>query len=211
MRVNHETINIWGLATGFTNKLLDNDNRYLSDLQRGNIRSRCRMVLLYGKCGQLSEANPGQRCRVVGTGNLSEDYIGFDTKGGDALCDYFPIGGLYKQEVYDLLDHFKAAGVITEDMIDRIPSAGLWEGQTDEGELGHSYNDMAPAVKLLSGWQIAHTDDEVSELVQSMIDAEVPDPTNGAPWSLVSFVWKRHIANKHKHIGPETCPLPKIL
>lgn len=179
----------------------------LSDLQAGNIRSRCRMVYLYAFCGLLGEELPGKRVRVIGTGNLSEDFIGFDTKGGDALCDYFPIGGLYKQEVYDLLDHFKALGILTEDMIDRVPSAGLWEGQTDEGELGHSYNEMAPAVELLKSWQFLYGS-KADETIANLLSERTTNRNEGVSWDLLDFVWKRHITNRHKHVGPEVCELP---
>ena len=82
------------------------DIRALSTLNQGNTRSRVRMACLYGvahHCGG----------RVIGTGNLSEDFIGYDTKGGDALADYFPIGDLFKSEVYQLLDYYIAKGIIT--------------------------------------------------------------------------------------------------
>jgi NAD+ synthetase len=101
----------------------------LGQFSQGNLRSRMRMVYLYGVCGQMAqdEASTGltRRWRVAGTGNLSEDYISYDTKGGDALADFFPIGDLYKQEVYDLLDYLASIHVIKEEHIDRVPSAGL--------------------------------------------------------------------------------------
>lgn len=155
----------------------------LSDLNKGNARSRARMCVLYGIAHALGGS--GKRVRVVGTGNLSEDYIGYDTKGGDALCDFFPIGGLFKSEVYQMLDHYKSVGVIGEEHIDRIPSAGLWAGQTDEGELGYTYNAMEPVIKklmTLPEWEL--------RLYQPTTDIE-------------KFVKERHLANKHKHIGPE--------
>ena len=108
-----------------------------NSLTIGNIKARVRMVALYAFTNHLSaysNKNNGKRVRVIGTGNLSEDFIGYDTKGGDALADIFPIGTLFKSEVYQMLDYFISKGVITENDVDRVPSAGLWEGQTDEGE-----------------------------------------------------------------------------
>lgn len=150
----------------------------LSTLNTGNMRSRMRMVTLYTACCHIGETT-NKRSRVIGTGNLSEDYIGYDTKGGDALADFFPIGNLLKSEVYQLLEHFRDEGMIDEEMINRIPSAGLWKGQTDEDELGHTYAEMEPYVLALYSGEGVDQGDELSK-----------------------FVWERHINNKHKHEGP---------
>jgi NAD+ synthase len=151
----------------------------LSALNHGNLRSRIRTVYLYTYNQVVSEAT-GQRCRVIGTGNKSEDYIGYDTKGGDALADIFPIGRLFKSEVYQLLDYFVSLGWLDEDMIDRIPSAGLEEGQTDEGDLGYSYDDMEGIIRYLE-----ENDNRLGKL-DWMCEATV-------------FVHDRYHANKHKH------------
>ncbi|NRA44505.1 MAG: NAD(+) synthase [Oligoflexales bacterium] len=151
----------------------------LDPINAGNARSRARMACLYGVAHHLAPSAEG-RVRVVGTGNLSEDFIGYDTKGGDTLADFFPIGDLFKSEVYQLLEYFRDEGVISESMIDRNPSAGLWEGQTDEEELGHSYNEMETSVrKILDG---SYDASHASEIDQ--------------------FVMNRHIAHKHKHLAP---------
>ena len=172
------TIPISYLVDDLANKF-ETKSRKLSTINRGNMRSRMRMVTLYTFNYDLAEET-GKRCRVIGTGNLSEDYIGFDTKGGDALADFFPIGSLFKSEVYQLLDYFVSIGMLTEKLIDRVPSAGLWDGQTDEGELGYSYNEMEPSIKRCTTGAGA-------------IDINNP---------IDQFVLKRHLANKHKHVGP---------
>ena len=155
-----------------------------SRLDEGNARARARMCVLYGLTGLLShEDYKGKRIRVVGTGNLSEDFIGYDTKGGDALTDFHPIGRLFKSEVYQLLDAFKLTGTIDEEHIDRVPSAGLWEGQTDEGELGHTYNEMEPAIRGILLPRRAGLTPVVSSTLS---------PTE-------QFVLQRHLGNKHKH------------
>jgi NAD+ synthase len=155
-----------------------------NNLDRGNARARARMCVLYGLAGQLAHGDfKGKRVRVVGTGNLSEDFIGYDTKGGDALADFHPIGRLFKSEVYQFLDYLKENSVIEEEHIDRVPSAGLWEGQTDEGELGHTYNEMEPAIRsMLLPRRAGLTPTPSSTL----------SPTE-------SFVLLRHLGNKHKH------------
>ena len=151
----------------------------ISLINKGNMKSRMRMICLYTINCQIAEAT-GKRCRVIGSGNLSEDYIGYDSKGGDSLCDFFPIGRLFKSEVFQLLDWFSDRSVIHNEMIDRHPSAGLWEGQFDEDELGYTYNEMEPSIlRCLCGTQ------------------NIDNPID-------KFVWERHLSNKHKH---EACPV----
>ena len=157
----------------------------LTCLDKGNARARARMCVLYGLAGQLAhDEYKGKRIRVVGTGNLSEDFIGYDTKGGDALADFHPIGRMFKSEVYQLLDWFKFnTAMLTEEHIDRVPSAGLWDGQTDEGELGMTYNSMEPAIRgMLLPRRAGLTPVTSSTL----------SPTE-------EFVLKRHLGNRHKH------------
>lgn len=148
----------------------------MSTLNAGNLKARIRMTTLYSLSCHLAETL-NKRVRVIGTGNLSEDFIGYDTKGGDALCDIFPIGQLFKSEVYQLLEYFRDLGLIDEQHIDRTPSAGLWEGQTDELELGHSYNEMETSIRKIMKNQIQG------------------DKAKGVDF----FVYDRHLKHKHKH------------
>lgn len=158
------------------------DSGLISELNQGNMRSRMRMIALYTTCCQIAERTR-QQVRVIGTGNLSEDFIGYDTKGGDALADYFPIGSLTKSEVYQLLEYFRNQNKITEEMINRIPSAGLWDDQTDEDELGYTYDEMEPYVA--AGYKgTFHMDNEIGK-----------------------FVCERHFANAHKHQAPPSIDL----
>lgn len=112
----------------------------------GNIKARIRMTMLYAACERLANEWPGKRVRVMGTGNLSENYIGYFTKGGDGQVDIEVIGSLFKSEVYQLLDYFKDQGMLLEEHINRIPSAGLWVGQEDQKEIGYSYDEMEKAI-----------------------------------------------------------------
>ena len=100
----------------------------LDTKSRGNVMSRTRMVLLY------AHAN-ARNYLVLGTGNRSEFLTGYFTKWGDGASDYAPLINLYKTEVWEVA---RLLGV-PERIIEKKPSAGLWEGQTDEDELGISY------------------------------------------------------------------------
>jgi NAD+ synthase len=96
-----------------------------------NVKPRLRMTTLYFLANALNYL-------VVGTGNRSELTIGYFTKYGDGGVDVLPIGGLLKREVRALARDLDVPAVI----IDKPPSAGLWEGQTDEQEMGFSYADL---------------------------------------------------------------------
>lgn len=126
----------------------------LSQLNHGNMRSRIRMVTLYAVCKHIEEQT-GKRARVVGTDNLSESFIFYYTLWGDGSFDSCPISSLFKSEVYQLLDYFRDNGDIPEELINRKPSAGLWQGQTDAEELGASYDDMEVSIrKIMNGEEL---------------------------------------------------------
>jgi len=110
-----------------------------SKMARANTKSRLRMVALY------AVAN-AHNLLVVGTTNLTEDVLGYFTKYGDGGIDIEPIMGLLKGEVRQLA---RVKGV-PEAIITKAPSAGLWEGQTDEEELGASYDDLDKIVYAIS-------------------------------------------------------------
>lgn len=97
-------------------------------LSQANTKSRLRMTTLYSIAATRNTL-------VAGTGNRSELTIGYFTKHGDSGVDFLPIGGLVKSQVFDLAAHLG----IPERIIQKAPSAGLWEGQTDEQEMGFTY------------------------------------------------------------------------
>jgi len=101
-------------------------NRRLTD---ANLRARMRMSTLYAVANSLNYL-------VVGTDNAAEVYTGYFTKYGDGGVDIIPIANLPKREVYEWA---RQLGV-PQAVLDRPPSAGLWEGQTDENEMGTTYN-----------------------------------------------------------------------
>lgn len=116
-------------------------NERLAD---ANLRARLRMTTLYGIGNSLGYL-------VAGTDNKAEIHTGYFTKYGDGGVDIIPIANLLKREVYEWA---KVLGV-PESIINRAPSAGLWEGQTDENEMGTTY-DMID--DYLSGKEIPSSD-----------------------------------------------------
>ncbi|RPI32210.1 MAG: NAD+ synthase, partial [Chloroflexota bacterium] len=106
--------------------------------RRGNIMARERMIVLYDQ----SEAFGGL---AVGTGNKTEFLVGYTTLYGDAACALNPIGDLYKTQVRQL----SHAMGIPAGIIEKPPSADLWVGQTDEGELGFTYAEVDQLLFLL--------------------------------------------------------------
>ena len=110
----------------------------MSPVRRGNIMARARMIVLYDQ----SEAFHGL---PVGTGNKTEILLGYTTIYGDSACALNPLGDLYKTQVRQLA---RAVGV-PEPILHKPPSADLWDGQTDEGELGFTYAEVDQLLYLL--------------------------------------------------------------
>jgi NAD+ synthase len=100
-------------------------------LPAANIRPRVRMTILYYYANLFN-------LLVVGGGNRSELRAGYFTKYGDGAVDLLPLGCLYKTQVKRLAEHLR----LPERIIEKVPTAGLWRGQTDEGELGITYGKL---------------------------------------------------------------------
>ncbi|MFA4853970.1 MAG: NAD+ synthase [Candidatus Omnitrophota bacterium] len=100
-------------------------------LARGNLKPRLRMSTLYYFANKLNYL-------VCGTGNKSELMVGYFTKYGDGGTDILPIADLFKRQVRKLAQELK----IPQGIIVKPPTAGLWQGQTDEGEMGITYNEL---------------------------------------------------------------------
>ncbi|HRQ22307.1 MAG TPA: NAD+ synthase [Anaerolineales bacterium] len=110
----------------------------MSKVRKGNIMARERMIVLYDQ-SEVFKALP------VGTSNKTEILLGYSTIYGDAACAINPIGDLYKTQVRQL----SRALNIPAPIIDKPPSADLWENQTDEGELGFTYEEVDKLLYLL--------------------------------------------------------------
>ncbi len=117
--------------TAVREKLIEEIDEGLGDDAIKNIAPRLRMVTLYAM-GQAENR------LVAGTGNKDELYIGYYTKWGDGAADFNPVSDLDVGEVYEFLKYLKAPAHI----INKAPSAGLFEGQTDEAETGIKYADI---------------------------------------------------------------------
>ncbi|OGX15975.1 MAG: NAD(+) synthetase [Omnitrophica WOR_2 bacterium RBG_13_41_10] len=102
-----------------------------SALARANLKPRLRMITLYYFANKL-------KFLVCGTGNKSEIMAGYFTKYGDGAADILPLGDLLKSQVRNLARNLN----IPEYIIRKTPTAGLWPGQTDEQELGISYQEL---------------------------------------------------------------------
>ncbi|HSB66660.1 MAG TPA: NAD+ synthase [Anaerolineales bacterium] len=127
------TIPITDMADGLIDHFPEMDR-----VRQGNIMARLRMIVLYDQ----SAAFKGL---AVGTGNKTEILLGYTTLYGDSACAINPLGDLYKTQVRQLA---KAIGV-PQVILDKPPTADLWLGQTDEGELGFTYAEVDQLLYLL--------------------------------------------------------------
>ena len=103
----------------------------IAPLASANIAPRIRMTVLYAYAGSNGML-------VAGTGNRTERYVGYFTKWGDGACDFNPISDLTVREVYEFLKYLGCPDCI----IEKAPSAALFDGQTDESEMGMKYSDL---------------------------------------------------------------------
>ena len=118
-------------------------------VRRGNKMARERMTILF-------DHSMGQKALVLGTSNKTELLLGYGTLYGDMASALNPLGDLYKTQVRQLARHLGVPPVI----VDKQPSADLWEGQTDEAELGFTYEEVDKVLCLLVDQRY-----EVSELI----------------------------------------------
>ncbi|MFC2056361.1 NAD(+) synthase [Chloroflexota bacterium] len=125
-----------------------------SRMAKANLKARLRMLTLYYFANQLE-------CMVVGPSNRSELAVGYFTKYGDGGVDILPLGNLVKGQIRELANFLG----LPQEIISKPPSAGLWPGQTDEGDLGFSYDELDRY--LVTG----EASDEVKGKIESMMAA----------------------------------------
>jgi len=100
----------------------------VDNVRKGNVMARSRMIVLFDQAKK-------RNALVMGTENKSEHLLGYYTRFGDEASDIEPLRNLYKTQVYELAQYLG----VPKQIINKKPTAGLWEGQTDEGEFGFSY------------------------------------------------------------------------
>ncbi len=144
-------------------------------LRRGNIMARTRMVYLYD-----ISARDGRL--IIGTSNKTELLLGYGTLFGDMASAVNPVGDLYKTQLRGLARHLG----IPEPLIAKVPSADLWEGQSDEADLGFSYEDADSILYMMLEQRMDR---------QSILD-------EGVPASFYDRVRKMVVSNQYKRMMP---------
>jgi len=134
----YDIVNITDSVSSVLEDLTHVVTNEMDNIGKGNIRARVRMINLYA----YSNVFNGM---VIGTGNKSEIAVGYFTKYGDGGVDIEPIGDIYKTEVFEMA---KILGV-PEKIINKPPSAELWDNQTDEDEIGMTYYFLDEILKLV--------------------------------------------------------------
>jgi len=178
---------IGGICTDLLSALDKDFNHREEKIAIANLKPRLRMIILYF----FANIN---NLLVAGTSNKSEILIGYFTKFGDGASDFLPIGDLYKTEVIEVAKYLK----IPENIINKKPSAGLWEGQTDEEEIGIDYETL---------------DKILNEIYKPLFDRGYEKAIKRVAEKLnvdIKTVWK--VANLidssyHKRKPPKTIPL----
>ncbi|MFN8374082.1 MAG: NAD+ synthase [Anaerolineae bacterium] len=171
------TVPISDMADALINQFPD-----MSNLRKGNIMARLRMTVLYDQSASWGGL-------VVGTSNKTEFLLGYSTIYGDSGVALQPIGDLYKTQVRELARDMQ----VPQSVISKPPSADLWVGQTDEGELGFTYEEVDQALYLL-------VDDRytVDEVVAEGFDRR-----------FVEDVWRRVKINHYKRTMPNIAKMSK--
>ena len=125
LKINAKSIEITDMIDAYFK-----NEKEASSLRMGNKMARERMSILF-------DYSSKENALVVGTSNKTEIYLGYSTQFGDSACALNPIGDLYKTNIWDLSRYLK----IPNELIEKKPSADLWEGQTDEQEMGLTYKE----------------------------------------------------------------------
>ena len=125
LKINSKTIEITDMIDAYFK-----NEKEATSLRMGNKMARERMSILF-------DYSSKENSLVVGTSNKTEIYLGYSTQFGDSACALNPIGDLYKTNIWDLSRYLK----IPNELIEKKPSADLWEGQTDEQEMGLTYKE----------------------------------------------------------------------
>lgn len=135
------------------------ENRQSTNLRIGNFSARMRMSILF-------DISARERALVLGTSNKSELMLGYGTLYGDLASAINPIGDLYKSEIFEFAEYLG----VCDSIIDKPPSADLWEGQSDEADLGYTYAQIDAALKAFVENRLSR-----EEMLESGFDSELID------------------------------------
>ncbi len=150
----NETISIESMLKAYETMHPDMDN-----LRRGNLSARLRMATLF-------DISAREGALVIGTSNKSELMLGYGTLYGDLASAINPIGDLYKSEVFELAKYLEVPGSI----ISKPPSADLWNGQSDEADLGYSYAELDHALRLYVEERLEYEEILASGVEKKLLD-----------------------------------------
>jgi len=148
-------------------------NPNLDNLRKGNFSSRMRMATLF-------DISARENALVLGTSNKSELMLGYGTLYGDLASAINPIGDLYKSEVFELAEYLG----VSKSIIKKPPSADLWDGQSDEDDLGYTYAQLDEAMKLYVEERLS-----ADEIVARGVDKKMLD-------MIIKRVFRNHFKRK---------------
>ncbi len=148
-------------------------NPNMDNLRKGNFSSRMRMSTLF-------DISARENALVLGTSNKSELMLGYGTLYGDLSSAVNPIGDLYKSEVFELAEYLG----VSKSIIKKPPSADLWDGQSDEADLGYTYAQLDEVMKL-------YVEDRLTrdEILQSGFEEKMTD-------MIIQRIFRNHFKRK---------------
>jgi NAD+ synthase len=146
LAIEYDVLEIEPIVEAFLDAFPDSADTESAQTAVGNLRVRVRAVCNYFVANR-------EDLIVLGTGNRSEALVGYFTKYGDGAVDCHPIGNLYKRQVRQLARHVG----VPDDLVDKTPTAGMWAGQTDEGEMGMGYDTLDAVLALRVDGRLSRT------------------------------------------------------